>query len=293
MHQKLFLACFCLLISLFVACERKLEQPNCTFAFSIRLDEQTKPEVVLQDIQAWKKFEVKDLFLELTIKNNDHKPVLTTQQINAFQRIASLVLAHELNLHIIFSAWNPDDLTVAPSYRYAWNTEYQRIIENFLKDAPPLGFCVFGNQFKNIEFCDTLYTSWLTNMKKRFPNMRFLYASNLFTTTECKLHALSDYVGIYYEPEPLDNHKKQALKLHPLISKRFPNKKIILTHANIYGMNSLLATKNRMRFWSENNLFMLNFNTIYDQSVLSFQGEYFQIKDKEQLGAFIMEYSQQ
>lgn len=293
MHQKLFLVYFCLPCLLFTACEKKLEQSNCSFAFSIRIDEQTKPETILHDIYAWKKLNVKDLFLELMIKNQNNKPVLDSQFTNTFQQISSIASTHNLNIHVIFSTWNPDELTVAPSLRKAWNIEYQRLIENFLLNAAQLRLCVYGNQFTNIESCDTLYPAWLTNMKKRFPNQKLLYTSNLFTTAACKLHEFSDYVGIYYEPEPLDNHKKQALKLHPMISKHFHNKKIILTHANIYGTNSVLATKNRMRFWSENNLLLLNFNTIYDQSVLTFQGEYFEIKDKAPFEGFIKEYSAQ
>jgi hypothetical protein len=272
-----------------IACNNKLEQENVTLSFSFRLDSDFNYQLFLKDIANLKKIHVNSVGIELVVNNHKQLPVIDTTHLHSILRV---LFRNHLQVHLILTKWNDEAIHVKDSLQlHRWNLFYQNLLNNLLKDLStfPINFIVLGVNFENIEKKYKLYETWSKQIKPKY-KIPIFYSSHLDCTLTCPLHEYFDYVGVYYEPSPHDNHKKLARKLHPLISEKYKNKRIIITHANIQGNDAKLQLQNLLRFWTKKNLTQVNINSIYNQTVLSRDTGHFSLKSNNEFMNYLQEY---
>ncbi len=284
-----------ILISLIfgIACNPKLEQSNVPIAFSFRLDNDFDTLLFQEDIQNITRLGIKNIGVEYIIKN-DSSNLPFIQNALSIKYVLDYLQNQNLKVHIILTKWNQEDIKVPDSLLTDWNVHYQKLIQKTLWSVKPYKIIqsfVYAVDFDNIEHQTSIYQSFIPDIQKNY-DFPIFYSSLLNKTQDCILHQFSNTVGIFYEHEPSDKHKKLARRLHPVLSKLYKSKKIFITHANLQGDNAKLQFQNLLRFWELKNLFLININSIYGQSVVSRDSIYFSLKRNEDFLNYIQEYCQ-
>lgn len=272
------------------ACNPALEKNNIPISFSFRLDNDFDYDLFIRDVYYLKQLGVHHFSVELILKNDSNNtPYLENiQSLNAvLYKLDSL----NFYVHLIISKWNARSILVSDTLLEKWNLLYQQLLDTFILQLQPFKIVslVYGVDFENIEKRKELYSDWLFKIQSKVSYPIF-YSSSLFHTIDCQLHEYSDFIGIFYEQAFDDRYKKLARELHPKISQKFKNKKIIITHANIQGKDAKLQFQNLLRFWVEDNIQLININSIYNQSVMSRNSVYFSLKEAQSFKEYLSDY---
>jgi len=273
------------------SCNRNLEQKNVLLSFSFRLDNDFVYDQFILDLINLKKLKVQNVGIELIIKNNEKNEPLIDFSPN-FDKVLNELKLQGFQSHIILSKWNDEAILIDDTtFLKTWNLKYQKLVSKFLNDFAKFNikFFIFAVDFLNIEKMPELYKDWVKEIQKNY-KIPVVYSTHLHKVLDCPLNEYLDYIGIFYEHEPRDRFKKLARNLHPKISEKFHNKKILITHANVEGKDALLKTQNLLRFWKKNNLFLLNFNSIYNQTVISRDSNYFSLKSNLEFLNYLQKY---
>ncbi len=276
-----------------ISCNPKLEQPNVSISFSFRLDNDYDSLLFYQDFENIQRLGINNIGIELIVRNDTlNFPYL--ENIQCLNKILSYLENRQFKTHIILSKWNQESIKVADTFLLNWNLNYQKLLQNLLinlKTFKSLSSFAYAVDFENIENMPDIYQNFVITLQSSY-YFPIFYSSLLHKTKDCILHNYSNTVGIFYEHHPSDKYKKLARKLHPIISNSFKSKKIFITHSNIQGADAKLQFQNLLRFWESNNLSFINLNSIYNQSVVSRDSNYFSLKKNAEFLTYIQEYCQ-
>lgn len=247
---------------------------------------------MLNDIKNLKALGVQHIGIELIINNDSsYSPMIENSSV--FLDVLNKLQKHGFKIHILLSKWNNQAIEVPDSLLLKWNFQYQSLIKkywNLVLSYANVQTFVYAVDFENIEKKAELYQNFICDLQQQSKQITLVYASNLNNTLNCKLHPYSQKVGIFYEHDPKDQHKKLARKIHSMLSNQFRDKKILITHANIQGQDALLQLKNLLRFWSNHNLSLVNINSIYNQTVISRENNYFSLKNQPDFLNYVKDY---
>lgn len=256
------------------------------------MDNDFQKKLFLEDIFNLQKLGIQYLGIELILKN-DKNFVPFFENFKYLDTILYELKKYNFKIHIIISTQNHEDIIVDDSKLVKWNLDYQQLLTDLAFRLHSKNFIhslTYGVDFQNIELKHFMYQSFLSDLQKK-SNFIILYSSNLYRTMDCVMHQYSDAIGIFYDHEPANRYKKQARSMHPKLSKQFKNKKIFITHANIEGNAAKLKLQNLLRFWEFSNLSFLNMNSIYNQTVISRDSEFFGLKNDKDFLNYIQIYS--